>query len=162
MGYHTSGKVLYTSGTGHVRENGRSVVFKEGEQVKRERMIGFRNEFESRNRNHSAILIKKQVSEDDLPKAVDGKYTSGVVRYWFDKENIYLEVPDLIWYFFRFWGYGKDDTHFPIEGNTIPINKIQKKCFSIFVSGTILIGQNKDNDFCEKLIVAQVTGAVTN
>lgn len=115
------------------------MVFKESEQVKRERRQAAINEYESSRKNHSAILIKKSGCTDDseLQKCKDGRYRSENMVYWIEDGYLRFDVPDHIHWILLGWGYGEDDLVYDAEYDRIPLSKIYPKCYNIYVRGFI-------------------------
>lgn len=147
--YHSTGNILFTSGTGHVRVNGRSINFVEGKKVKRERYLDRKHEIDKRSFNSPAILIKKNPDPNKLRRTVDGKFlTDGYLTYWLEdgylkfgtiydwEEGIRCTDIDLK------WGYSYETATKKVEG--LKLSNIVGSFF--FVKGNLDF-EDKDGYF---------------
>lgn len=123
MAKQTSGSLLYTSGSGHVRENGRSIRFKESDKIKEMRKRAREeaakpklikngpdlDNIHARNTKQKKDYAKgfKQISVNRLPKTPDGKIRYRLFVYWLHDGKYYVQVPTMP-DAKLFWGYALD------------------------------------------------------
>ncbi len=109
----TTGNLLYSPGTGHVRENGRSIRFKETEETKEKRKKARAEASKpvqvkdapdstisvarSRRSINQASKIKGYVpvSTNRFHKTADGKIRYGQFVYWWEGTVIKVETPKM-------------------------------------------------------------------
>ena len=152
MAKQTSGSLLYTSGSGHVRENGRSIRFKESDEIKEMRKKAREeaakpkliNKGPDQDNTHSRNMKQrkdyakglKQISVNSLPKTPDGKVRYGQFVYWLDGGKYHVQVPTMP-DAELFWGYAQDSCSKKyIEGIDVSLIK-NSFCIKAILNGRV-------------------------